>query len=162
MEIIGKLTMAEAKTVIKNKFWIVEENGKKIGTIQQAPDGVVFVQGAQRKKFPTFKILSSKTNIRLARNPKRSKGKVNEIYEFPCDSRPYNPIYDLKLRLPLYTKEENSKSHYCAGYYAVEINGHITEHFCPKKIVLSRNNFYGPFKSKKDLSEKIQQMRSAR
>ena len=162
MELIGKPIMAEAKTVIKNKFWIVEENGKKIGTIQQAPDGVVFVQGTQRKKFPTFKILSSKTNICLTKNPKRSNRKTNEIYEFPCDSHPYNPIYDLKSRLPLYTKEKNSKSHYCAGYYAVEANGNITEHFCPKKILLSRNTFHGPFKSKKDLSEMIRQFRSAR
>ncbi len=161
MEIIGKPTMAEAKTVIKNKFWIVEENGRKIGTIQQAPDGVVFVQGTQRKKFPTFKMLSSNNNIHLAKSPKKSRKKNNEIYDFPCDSHPYNPVYDLKLRLPLYTKELNSKSHYCAGHYIVEINGQLTEHFCPKKIVLSRNKFYGPFKNTRDLAEKANQLRSA-
>lgn len=160
MDIIGKEKMAEAKTIVKNKFWIVEEDGKKIGTIQQAPDGVVLVQGEQRKKFPTFKILSSKTNIHLVRNSRASKKNKNEVYEFPCDSLPYNPIYDLKLKLPLYTKEKDSKSHYCAGHYLVEINDQLIEYFCPKKIILIRNKFHGPFKTKKDSNDFLSQFKN--
>lgn len=150
--------MAEAKPIIKNKFWIVEEDGKKIGTIQSAPDGVVLVQGSTRKKFPTFKILSAKNNIHAGRLPRKSNKKPQEIYDFPCDSTPYNPVYDLKLRLPLFTKEPNSKSQYCAGYYLVEINDTIAEYFCPKKIILFRNRYHGPFRTKAEMAKKMSEI----
>jgi len=40
-----------ARPVIKNKFWIVEEEGKKIATIQAVEDGgFVYVQEQSRQR----------------------------------------------------------------------------------------------------------------
>jgi hypothetical protein len=151
--------MAEAKPVIKNKFWIVEEGGQKVGTIQAVEDGVVLVQGQLREKFPSFKMLTSKHNIRVGRISKK-KVAANNVYDFPCDCEPYNPIFDLKSRLPLYTKDVKSKSFYCAGHYLINIEGTWTSDYCPKKIVLSRHEYHGPFKTKDELTARLSKLRS--
>lgn len=152
--------MAEAKPIIKNKFWIIEENGVQVGTIQSVPDGVVLVQGQHREKFPSFKLLATKNNIRVSRTKKVKLKKENNVHGYPCDCEPYSPIYDLKLRLPLYTKEPKSKSFYCAGYYLIDVEGVLISTFCPKKIVLSRHKFHGPFVTKESLNECLSQIKS--
>ena len=144
-----------AKPVIKNKFWIVENDGQKVGTIQALDDGVVLVRGNLSEKFASFKLLSSKHNIVSTKNTKAKKVDPNQVHDYPCDSFPYNPIFDLKLRLPLFTKEPKSKSYYCAGHYLINIEGEWSTVFCPKKIVLSRNDFFGPYASQKEADGKL-------
>lgn len=151
--------MAEAKTIIKNKFWIVEEGGQRVGTIQAVKDGVVLVQGQTREKFPSFKMLTSRHNICVGRESKQTAF-TNNVYDFPCDCKPHNPIFDLKSRLPLYTKNLKSKSFYCAGYYLINIEGTWTSEYCPKKIVLSRHRYHGPFKIKDDVAAQLSKIRS--
>lgn len=149
----------QAKPVIKNKFWIVEEDGRQIGTIQAAPDGVVYVHGQTREKFPTIKMLSSKHNIRVIKtSPAAKKSQHNMIYNYPCSGPVYNPVYDVRLRLPLYTREPKSKSFYCAGFYLVKIESAWMQIFCPKKIILSRNEYFGPFASKEELNSKLNEL----
>lgn len=148
----------QAKPVIKNKFWIVEEDGHQVGTIQAAPDGVVFVHGQTREKFPTLKLLRTKHNIHLAPATKNKSDRMNSIYDYPCEGRVYNPVYDIKSRLPLYTKEPKSKSFYCAGYYLVKIETTWASVFCPKKIILTRHEYHGPFTSKDQLNAKLCQI----
>lgn len=147
----------QAKPVVKNKFWIVEEDGRKVGTIQAAPDGVVFVHGQSREKFPTLKVLSLRRNIHFSKTARTKKSSVNSIYDFPCDGLVYNPIYDVKSRLPLYTKKAKSKSFYCAGYYLVNIDNEWITVFCPKKIILSRNKYLGPFTTRECANQYLNQ-----
>lgn len=147
----------EAKPVIKNKFWIVEEAGQQVATIQAAPDGVVLVKGTRREKFVNFKLLSAKYNIHVGKAPKtkKSDSSLHNIYGFPTDCQPYNEVYDVRRRLPFYTKTAKSKSFYCAGHYAVNINGTWSNHFCPKSITISRYKYHGPFKTKEESNGKI-------
>lgn len=149
----------EAKTIVKNKFWVIEEDGHQIGTIQAVPDGVVLVQGTLREKFASLKLLTSKHNIKVARASKKVHPK-NTVYDYPCDCEPYSPIYDVRLKLPLYTKDSKSKSFYCAGYYLVNIEGTWITEYCPKKIVLSRHEFHGPFTDKDSLNACLKQIAS--
>lgn len=149
----------QAKPVVKNKFWVVEEDGHQIATIQAVDDGVVLVQGTVREKFASLKLLASKHNIRVARNAKKTQAK-NNVYDYPCDVEPYNPIYDVRLKLPLYTKDPKSKSYYCAGYYLIDVEGTWVTEYCPKKIVLSRHKFHGPFASKDKLNDYLKQISS--
>jgi hypothetical protein len=139
--------MAEAKTIIKNKFWIVEENGKQIATIQATDSGVIFANSNSREKFINIKMLTKKYNINFVNNKKQSAKPPNQVYDFPSDATPYNPLYDVKHKLPLYTKQHNSKCFYCAGFYLVNIENEWFTEFCPKRIILMRNKFFGPFKS---------------
>lgn len=137
----------EAKPVVKNKFWIVEDAGEKIATVQSTPSGLVLVKNQNRERFSNAKILSSKYNINFVDAPLAKRNKDKLVYEYPCDSTPHNCIYDLKYRLPLYTKTNKSKSYYCAGYYLVELEGVWQVLFCPKRITLLRNQYLGPYKT---------------
>ena len=150
----------QATPIVKNKFWILEEDGKKIGTIQAAPDGVVLVRGPIRQKFPTFKVLSSKYNINPSKVSKTNNPVINAVHDYPCDCSPHNPIYDLKLRLPLYTKEQKSKSYHCAGYYLVKTDDEWSIMFCPKKIILTRQEYAGPFVSVEEINARLSQSSS--
>jgi hypothetical protein len=150
--------MFEAKPVIKNKFWVIEEDGHQVGTIQAVPDGVVLVQGPIREKFASLRLLTSKHNIKIVSKKTRQAKSENIVYDYPCDVQPHNPVYDVKSKLPLYTKEEKSKSYYCAGYYLICVEDTWISIFCPKKIILSRHKFIGPFKDKDTLNRQLKQI----
>ena len=148
----------EAKPVVKNKYWIVEDDGRKIATIQAAEDGVVLVQDNHRLKYPSIKVLGTAHNIRFVRGQRAQTASVDSVYDYPCRTVPYNAIYDLKLRLPLYTSSRKSKSYYCAGYYLVNNGTEWTTVFAPKKILLTRNQFLGPFKTEKDMLDNLKSL----
>jgi len=147
----------EAKPIIKNKYWIVEDNGRKIGTVQAAEDGVVLVQNNHRLKYPSIKVLGTAHNIRFVPGQRKPTRSVDSVYDYPSRGHPYNAIYDVKLRLPLYTSDKKSKSYYCAGYYLIKYENNYIVEFCPKKIILTRNPYLGPFKTK-DLAEQARQV----
>ncbi|MCX7593180.1 MAG: hypothetical protein N2235_05370 [Fischerella sp.] len=143
-----------AKPVVKNKFWIVErDNGSKVATIQVATDGVVFVNEQRREKFPSVKSLGTKYNIKFDKAFKTPKKVSNEIYGYPTDGPVSNPLYDIKRKLPIYTKTKKSKSYFCAGYYLIKMNENWVEAFCPKLITLNRHPFKGPFLNKQQIKE---------
>ena len=64
-----------AKQIIKNKFWIVEDHGSKVATIQAVEDGgFVYVHNTERKMFPTIKLLSKEFNVTFETTlPKKEK-----------------------------------------------------------------------------------------
>jgi hypothetical protein len=141
-----------ARTVVKNKFWVVERDGKQIATIQTTPDGVTYVDKEKRENFVSIKLLKNKYNITIAKERKAKLPKSpeisREVYGFPCDGIPHNPLLNLVKKLPVYTKTDASKSFYCAGYYLVKLDTEYEQAFCPKLMVLNRNDFIGPFKTK--------------
>lgn len=147
----------EAKPVVKNKFWIVEEEGQKIATIQAAPDGVVLVKGTKREKFVNFKLLSAKYNIKINKSTKSAKSTKHDynIYGLPTNTKPCNVVYDVRRRLPFFTKSNKSKSFYCAGYYVVCVNKRWALQFCPKSITISRYKYHGPYKTSEEAETKL-------
>lgn len=136
-----------AKPVVKNKFWIVEEDGEKIATIQRHNDGISYVENAQRYQFENIDLLKNHYNLRFDRPPaKVTKTQKTEVYGYPCDSTPYNPVWDIKHRVPLYTKDNKSKCFYAAGYYVMD-KGIV---FCPKYIFINRISFVGPYQTEEE------------
>lgn len=150
----------QAKPVIKNKFWVVEQAGQQVATIQATPEGVVLVHEAGREKFVNFKLLSAKYNIHVGRAAKTAKSMVSQhdIYGYPADCKPHNELYDVRRRLPFYTKSAKSKSYYCAGYYAVNLNDEWIEQFCPKSITISRYSYHGPYRTSTEADRKIKSL----
>lgn len=141
----------QAKPVVKNKYWIVEDSGRKIATIQAAEDGVVLVQNDCRLKYPSIKVLGTAHNIRFVPGQRTQTTAAASVYDYPSRTVPHNAIYDLRLRLPIYTESAKSKSYYCAGYYLILIENTWTKEFCPKKIILQRYEFRGPFRDKSSM-----------
>ena len=146
-----KTTMTElrAKPVVKDKFWIVEEGDRKVATIQAIDEGgFVYVHDNQRERFPTVNLLKKKLNIIFDRAIKKAKEKTShEVHGYPCSTKPYNPLWDVSRRIPIYTKTEKSKSYFCAGYYLIKFSNNWVKAYCPKLITLQRYEFLGPYHS---------------
>lgn len=146
------MTEIIARPVVKNKFWIVESQGCKIATIQtvnEAGGGVVYVHDNCREHFPSIKLLSKQYNIVFAKaeKPAPTSGKTHEVYGFPTTTTPHNQVLDVQRYLPIYTKANNSKSFFCAGYYIIRFSTTWTRAYCPKLITLNRYEYQGPFKT---------------
>ena len=148
-----------ARPVIKNKFWIVEEEGKKIATIQAVEDGgFVYVQDQSRQRYPTIKLLSKEHNVSfdvVMSKKEKPQAQEQEVYGYPVSNRAWNTMWDVKHQFPVYTKTSKSKSYYCAGYYIIKFNNGWVKSYCPKFITLNRYEFQGPYANKADMQEQL-------
>jgi hypothetical protein len=149
-----------AKPVVKNKFWIVEEGGEKIATIQAIEEGgFAYVHDEQRELFPSIKMISKKYNIEFvkAEKPKKEKLDVYDVYGFPTNTQPNNEVLDVQRYLPIYTKGSKSKSFFCAGYYIIKFSSTWVRAYCPKLITLNRYEYQGPFKTQERMVEAMRE-----
>lgn len=139
-----------AKPIIKDTFWVVENNGEQVASILTSPTGVTFVHNEKREEFVSIKLLKDKYNITIAKEkkPKRESQVSYDVYGFPCDHKPHNSLLNVAKKLPVYAKTSKSKSFYCAGHYLVKIGNTHSHAYCPKLITLNRYEFIGPFCTK--------------
>lgn len=148
-----------ARPILKNKYWIVEDNGSKVGTIQAVEDGgFVYVHNETRERFTTIKLLSKARNVVFDNSTvkkEKTHAESHEVYGYPVSNKPWNILWDVKHQFPVYTKTSKSKSYYCAGYYIIKFNNGWVKSYCPKFITLNRYEFQGPFKSKTDMQEAL-------
>jgi hypothetical protein len=151
------MTELKAKPVVKDKFWIVEDGEKKVATIQAVEEGgYVYVHDNHRERFPSVKLLKKQYNIEFIKTSiaKKEKPPVHEVYGWPTSHQPFNPLYDVARKLPIYTKTSKSKSYFCAGYYIVKFANNWAKAYCPKLITLQRYEFLGPFASREEMIER--------
>lgn len=145
-----------AKPVVKNKCWIVEEDGHKVASILANSEGVTFVQGSRRERFASLKLLSERHNILLDKTkPKKVIKESHDVYGYPCDYNAQNILWDVQHRLPIFTKGSKSKSFFCAGYYIVKFNNGWVKSYCPKLITLNRYPYQGPFRTPEEMQEQL-------
>jgi hypothetical protein len=147
---------AVAKVLVPNKVWIVEDEGKKLGTLNKEKKGFSFYRKGQKMSIADLSDLNAKFGVALfEESVKKIKPPQvtvsNNIYDFPCSSRPFNPVYNIKKKLPIYAKSRKSKSLYCAGYYVIQFRKGWVKSFCPKLITLERYNYQGPFKTELEM-----------
>jgi hypothetical protein len=149
-----------AKPVVKNKFWVVEDQGHRVATIQAVEDGgFVYVHDDQREKFTSIKILSKQYNITFDKvNKKSVKAVGNDIHGYPTQAKPHNELYDVTRKLPVYTKTAKSKSYFCAGYYIIQFESHWAKAYCPKLITLNRYPFRGPFATQEAMMQELRKV----
>jgi hypothetical protein len=154
------MTELIAKPIVKNKMWIVESAGTKVGNIMTVDEGgVVYLHDNQREQFPSIKLLSKQYNIEFvkAEKPKKEKLDVYEVYGFPTNSQPNNEVLDVQRYLPIYTKGAKSKSFFCAGYYIIKFSSTWVRAYCPKLITLNRYEYQGPFKTQERMIEAMKE-----
>lgn len=143
-----------AKTIVKNKCWVVEEDGHKVGTIMTNPDGVVYQHNQYREQFKNLKLLSDRYNILVEKSqPKKSSKESHDVYGYPCEHKANNILWDVRKKLPVFTKGNKSKSFFCAGYYIVKFNNGWVKSYCPKLITLNRYPYQGPFYTTEEMTE---------
>jgi len=148
-----------AKPVVKNKFWVVEDRGEKIATIQARADGgFVYVHDEHREFFPSVRILKEKYKLKFGTLDKNKKIQSKTVYGYPINSKSFNEVWDVQRKLPIYNKTAKSKSLYCAGHYLIKLNGAWSMHYCPKNITLSRYQYFGPYKTKEEIVSKLKEL----
>jgi len=155
-----------AKTLVKDKFWIVEQNGQKLGTLsKQADNGWIFLSKQDKRQvFHTQESLFTKFGFGIFDDTQSKEDETSvdkwdvkqaeqfEVHGYPCSQKPYNPLWDVQKGLPLYTKTPKSKSMFCAGYYIVKFETvNWRKAYCPKIITLQRYKYKGPIKSKTEM-----------
>jgi hypothetical protein len=77
----------------------------------------------------------------------------NEVHGYTTSTAPHNAMFDIRKKLPLFTKSEDSKSLYCAGYYVIRFDKGWVKSFCPKLITLQRYEYQGPFKTEFEMKQ---------
>jgi hypothetical protein len=149
----------DTKTLIPEKEWILKNGSEKIGSIAKDKKGFVFLRKGSRIKFQTLNDIKTQFGIEIP--AKIIKEKINKstesnvIYDYPCSSKPFNPIYNIKKKLPLFAKSAKSKSQYCAGYYIIKFRKRWAKAFCPKLITLERYQYIGPVKTEQDMKQML-------
>ena len=145
------MTEIHAKPVIENKFWIVEENGSKIATLRKNEDDRFVLSNELGVKIYDNKESLTRQfgkDFFIARIIKEANDShPNEVHGYTTSTSPFNAMFDIKRKLPLFTKSDDSKSLYCAGYYVIRFDKGWVKSFCPKLITLQRYEFKGPFKT---------------
>lgn len=146
--------MIKAKPILEDKFWIVEDEGVRVGTLTKDNNSFVL------NKKGDVEFFNDEKEIRkfygkdfLTATIQKSSDTDEELYVhgYPTRSTPYNSMYDIQRKLPLFTKSEKSKSVYCAGYYLVRFNVNWLKSFCPKLITIERNEYMGPYKTELEM-----------
>lgn len=141
---------AIAKSLVANKEWLVKVNEQKIGAISKQKKGILFIKNGNAVRFNNLSELEKTFNISFEDPVTFSSVAVANgysIYEYPCNVEPFNPVYNVRKKLPLYTKNSSSKCQFCAGYYLIKFKKKWLKSFCPKLITLERNPYYGPYKT---------------
>jgi len=159
------MTEIQAKPIIDGKFWIVEKDGIKIGTLHKK-DGNKFMLSSQEgqsffgKKEELTKVFGKDFFTSSKIKTTISHEEIKDVYGYPTSCYPYNPMFNVQKKLPLFTKSSASKSLYCAGYYIIRFNKGWVKSFCPKLITIERYENKGPFKTELEMRQVLSNAKS--
>lgn len=146
----------KAKPIIKDKFWIVEQNGTKLGTLSMSDDQYMYACDTGTKMYTSLPQLHKDLGTKIQWSTISDSDTVDKIaYDYPTSTTPYNIIYDVKNKIPLFTKSNKSKSLYCAGYYIIRFDKGWVKSFCPKFVTISRYEYKGPFKTSIEMKAEL-------
>lgn len=148
--------MILAKSVIKDKFWILEENAKRVGMMNFKDDN--YVINLKKKELVAHgKADLEKLGIEFILRDFTQGGNL-EVMGFPTDQEELFNVQTLK-GYPCFTKKAQSKSIHAAGWYGLKFkNGWVTV-LCPRLSTLENNTHVGPYKTKMDLKVVLQQQK---
>jgi hypothetical protein len=150
--------MIKTKTILKDKFWIMEEDGVRVGTLSISEDKFMFSGPQGTKYFDSERALKRTFGKNVLINEVVPTDEIiidKEVYGYPTSTTPYNPLLDVQRKLPLFTKSEKSKSLYCAGYYIIHFDKGWVKSFCPKLITVERYETQGPFKTDIEMKQAL-------
>ena len=147
----------KTKVIVDNQSWLLVSGGSKIGSLQKEKGKYsLFYKGIKTVIGGAVSVKTTLGVDSLEQWPTSIPTNVgNTVYDYPTSSMPYNPLYNIQKKLPIYTKSQKSKSLFCAGYYVININEEWTTCFCPKLITLRRCNYQGPFKTSQDMENAL-------
>ena len=153
-----------AKVLIPNKEWLVKDGKRKIGSVSKAKKGYWFIKNGKHIAFKNLSEINAQFGTAIFEEsikkvtPEKIETADYTIYDYPCSNKPYEPVYNVKKKLPLFAKSPKSKCQYCAGYYTIKFRKGWVKGFCPKLITLDRYPFQGPFKTEAEMRSVLKEM----
>lgn len=147
--------MIVAKPVVDKQFWILQDGSEKVGNVEAAQGGGFNVKiNDTIQQYKTIKMVTQLHNIVFEQPPKTKKKTLgSDVHGYLAHGRVHNPIWDVKHRLPLFTKSKKSKSWFAAGWYTIKRGRNWRVMQDPKLIALERYTYHGPFHSQQQASE---------
>jgi hypothetical protein len=149
------MTEIYAKPIVDGKFWIVEQDGNKIATLHKKENNKFILSSTRGEvMFNKKEELTSKFGKAFFLSSNKVNITSDEVYEchgYPTSCTPYNAMFDVRRKLPLFTKSTQSKSLYGAGYYIIKFEKGWVKSFCPKAITVERYPYKGPFKNELEM-----------
>ena len=152
------MTVIHAKPIVDGKFWIVEDGDNKVGVLKTTDQKkYVFSSKNTVQIFDSKKMLVEKfgKEFFITATPVIGTLTDKDVHGYPASTTPFNPVFDIKRHLPLFTKSNNSKSVYCAGYYIIKFDKGWVKSFCPKLITIDRYQHEGPFKTELEMKQRL-------
>lgn len=151
-------TKLSAKEILKDKFWIVESGGEKVGTLSiNEEQQYMLSDNSGTKFFKNIKQLAKNLDVDITWTSvtTSNSNKEKSVHGYPTSCIPYNPVFDVKKKIALFTKSEKSKSLYCAGYYIIRFDKGWVKSFCPKLLTVERYENRGPFKTELEMRQEL-------
>jgi len=142
-----------AKPVVANRYWILKQDGHKVGTVEADDQGFLVKIRNHVQQFRTVPMIRKTAGIDFQPASRSTHLPRNLVHGYDAGCRAYNAMWDVKRRLPLFTKTSKSKSWYAAGWYQVRQHQRWDLIHNPKLIILDRYQFQGPFHSKEQAND---------
>lgn len=146
-----------AKPIVNGLLWVVEQEGTRVGTLHKKNNNnYMFSTKHGEMFFNKRSDVVKKFGKEFFQKDIQVDVPNTELYEcygYPTKWKPYKNMYNVKKRLPLFTKSNQSKSLFCAGYYAIKFPKNWVKSFCPKLITIERYQYHGPFKTEEEAKE---------
>lgn len=147
--------MILAKPVVENQYWILKKDNRKIGQLEVNEHGNCTIRiNDSVVQYKTIKMARDAINIAFAPPETATPVPPNMVHGYEVDGEIFNPLWDVKHKLPLFTRESKSKSWYAAGWYRVRQHRKWQAVQHPKLITLERYAYQGPFQTKEEANAK--------
>ncbi len=148
--------MILAKSIIKDKFWILEENAKRVGMMNFKDDN--YTINLKRKDFVAHDATELKQlGIEFVVRDLTQGGNI-EVMGYPTDQEEVFNIKEID-GYPTFTKKSQSKSAHVAGWYGLKFKNGWVCSLCPRVTTIKTNTFVGPYKTKMDLKVVLSQQK---
>jgi hypothetical protein len=139
--------MILAKPVIDQQYWILKQDDRKIGAVEAHGDGYRISTKEGTVTYTTIPLCRDGTDIQFEPAVPAPKSDPCLVHGYDTGCRAYNPVWNVKLRVPLFTREPKSRSWLAAGWYLVKKHRDWRVVKNPKLILLERYPYRGPFHS---------------
>lgn len=153
--------MLKAKVVMPDKFWILENSdGKRSGTMSLSPDSPNAIKVNLNNVEKVYADINQACwdlaiNLENVIEEQNNQSAETVVLGYPVKCAAFNPIWDIKRKLPVFTKTEKSRTLHAAGYYIILFDTGWVQSFCPKVSTLDVNEFKGPYKDKLEMREQL-------
>lgn len=155
--------MLKAKTVMPERFWILEDdNGIKQGTISVQSSTVKVMVNNVEKVYESLDkacwdlgINFVEPNIDEEIEEVVDEKIQEEVMGYPTKCIVFNPTWDIKRKIPIFTKTSKSRTLHAAGFYIIHFEHGWAHSFCPKVSTLDANEYQGPFKDRLEMKERL-------